>query len=45
MYPFKFVRENLDLLKKVAELKNQKVEWDKFEVLDNERRRLIAFVE
>ncbi|MCM8818565.1 MAG: serine--tRNA ligase [Candidatus Omnitrophica bacterium] len=45
MYPFKFVRENLDLLKKTAELKNQKVEWDKFEELDNERRRLIMFIE
>ncbi|MGB9677173.1 MAG: serine--tRNA ligase [Candidatus Ratteibacteria bacterium] len=45
MYPFKFVRENMDLLKKVAELKNQKVEWEKFEELDNERRRLIVFIE
>ncbi|HOK56150.1 MAG TPA: serine--tRNA ligase [bacterium] len=45
MYPFKFVRENIELLKKVAELKNQKVDWERFEELDNERRRLIMFVE
>ncbi len=45
MYPFKFVRENLELLKKSAELKNQKVDWEKFEKLDNERRRLIIFLE
>ena len=45
MYPFKFVRENIDLLKKVCEVKNQKVDWNRFEELDNERRRLIGFVE
>ncbi|MFN4227587.1 MAG: serine--tRNA ligase [Candidatus Ratteibacteria bacterium] len=45
MYTFRFVRENIDLLKKAAELKCQKVEWEKLEQLDNERRRLIMFVE
>jgi len=45
MYPFKFVRENIELLKKAAELKNQKVDWDRLEELDNERRRLISFIE
>lgn len=45
MYPIKFVRENIEILKKAAELKGQKVEWEKFEMLDNERRRLISFVE
>ncbi|MCM8804117.1 MAG: serine--tRNA ligase [Candidatus Omnitrophica bacterium] len=45
MYPFKFVRENLEILKKSAQLKNQNVDWGRFEELDNERRRLIMFVE
>lgn len=45
MYPFKFVRENIELLKRAAELKNQKVDWDRLEELDNERRRLISFIE
>ncbi len=45
MYSFKFVRENIELLKKTCEVKNQKVDWEKFEELDNERRRLIVFVE
>ncbi|MCS7180202.1 MAG: serine--tRNA ligase [bacterium] len=45
MYSFKFVRENLEILKKSAELKNQEVDWDKFEELDNERRRLIVFLD
>jgi len=45
MYSFKFVRENIDLLKKVSQIKNQNVNWERFEELDNERRRLIMFVE
>ncbi|MCM8806427.1 MAG: serine--tRNA ligase [Candidatus Omnitrophica bacterium] len=45
MYPFKFVRENLELLKRAAELKGQKIDWERLEELDNERRRLIMFVE
>jgi seryl-tRNA synthetase len=45
MYSFKFVREKIDLLKKVSQIKNQNVNWERFEELDNERRRLIMFVE
>ncbi len=45
MYPAKFVRENTELLKKVSELKGDKVDWHEFERLDGERRRIIAFVE
>ncbi|MCM8771927.1 MAG: serine--tRNA ligase [Candidatus Omnitrophica bacterium] len=45
MYPFKFVRENLEVLKRAAELKGQKIDWERLEELDNERRRLIMFVE
>lgn len=45
MYPAKFIRENIELLKKAAELKGAKVDWDELENLDNERRRLISFVE
>ncbi len=45
MYPAKFVRENLELLKKVSVLKGEKVNWEEFERLDNERRRIISFVE
>jgi len=45
MYQAKFVRENLELLKKAAELKGAKVNWEELEHLDNERRRLISFVE
>lgn len=45
MYPIKFVRENIEILKKAAELKGHKVEWERFEELDNERRRLIVFLE
>ncbi len=45
MYPAKFVRENTELLKKVSELKGDRVDWREFERLDGERRRIIAFVE
>lgn len=45
MYPSKFVRENLELLKQSSTLKGQKVDWDGFEELDNRRRRIISFVE
>ncbi|MGB9678117.1 MAG: serine--tRNA ligase [Candidatus Ratteibacteria bacterium] len=45
MYTFKFVRENLEILKKAAEVKNHLFDWEKFEKLDNERRRLITFLE
>ncbi len=45
MYSFKFIRENIDLLKDVARKKGEKVEWDRLEELDNERRRIIVFVQ
>jgi len=45
MYPAKFVRENTELLKKVSKLKGDRVDWQEFERLDGERRRIIAFVE
>ncbi len=45
MYPAKFVRENLELLKKSCALKGHKVNWDEFEELDHKRRRIISFVE
>ena len=45
MFPLKFIRENIEILKEAAEKKGMKVDWNKFEELDSERRRLIAFVE
>jgi len=45
MYSLKFIRENTDILKKAAEAKREKVNWEKFEELDNERKRIISFVE
>ncbi|MBN1444733.1 MAG: serine--tRNA ligase [Candidatus Omnitrophica bacterium] len=45
MYPAKFVRENIELLKKVSELKGDRVDWQEFERLDGKRRRIIAFVQ
>ncbi|MCX8082465.1 MAG: serine--tRNA ligase [bacterium] len=45
MYPAKFVRENLELLKEVCVLKGMRVNWEELEQLDNERRRLISFIE
>jgi seryl-tRNA synthetase len=45
MYSAKFVRENIDLLKKSSELKGEKVRWQELEELDNRRRRIISFVE
>ncbi|MDD3726510.1 MAG: serine--tRNA ligase [Candidatus Ratteibacteria bacterium] len=45
MYSAKFIRENLELLKKAVSLKGAKVDWDELERLDNERRRIISFVE
>ncbi|HPP30486.1 MAG TPA: serine--tRNA ligase [bacterium] len=45
MYSAKFVRENLEILKKASELKGMKVNWEELESLDNERRRLISFAE
>lgn len=45
MFGLKFIRENIDLLKESAEKKGERVDWEKFEELDNERRRIISFVE
>lgn len=41
MFPIKFVRENLDLLKKAAEKKNISVDWDVFQKYEQERRQII----
>mgnify|MGYP000931834596 CR=1 FL=1 len=45
MYSAKFIKENLEILKKAVALKGAKIDWEKLERLDNERRRLISFVE
>jgi len=45
MYPIKFVRENMDLLKAAALNKGARVEWERLEDLENARRRIISFVE
>ncbi len=45
MFSLKFIRENIEVLKEAARKKGEKVDWEKFEELDNERRRIIAFVE
>jgi len=45
MFSLKFIRENIEVLKESARKKGEKVDWEKFEELDNERRRIIAFVE
>ena len=45
MFPIKFVRENLDLLKKTAEQKNACVDWDTFQRYENERRKIIHILE
>lgn len=45
MFSLKFIRENIEVLKEAARKKGEKVDWKKFEELDNERRRIITFVE
>jgi len=45
MFSLKFIRENIEVLKESARKKGEKVDWEKFEKLDNERRRIIGFVE
>ncbi|HNS31927.1 MAG TPA: serine--tRNA ligase [bacterium] len=45
MYPIKFVRENIELLKTASSNKGEKVDWERLEELDNSRRRIISFVE
>ncbi len=41
MFPVKFVRENLDLLKMAAEKKNIHVDWDTFQKYELERRQIL----
>ncbi|MBI5071467.1 serine--tRNA ligase [Candidatus Falkowbacteria bacterium] len=45
MMDIKFVRENVELMKKVAKNKNSKVDIDKLLVIDDKRRSLISEVE
>ena len=45
MFPIKYIRENLEVFKKAAEDKNEKVDWEKFEFLDNERRKCLLSIE
>lgn len=45
MYPAKFVRDNIELLKTTSLNKGEKVDWDRIEYLDSARRRIISFVE
>ena len=45
MYPVKFVRENLELLKAAASAKNQTVSWTRLETLEVERRKLLVQLE
>ncbi|HXK44624.1 MAG TPA: serine--tRNA ligase [bacterium] len=45
MFPIKFVRENLDLIKKAAELKNITVDWASFQNLEQQRRQMIQDLE
>ena len=45
MFSLKFIRENIEVLKEAARKKGEKVNWERFEELDNERRRIIGFVE
>jgi len=45
MYPIKYVRENLEKLKKASISKNIEVDWEKFQSLDSERKRVISLLE
>jgi len=45
VFPIKFVRENLDLIKKAAELKNITVDWASFQNLEQQRRQMIQDLE
>lgn len=45
MLDIKFIRENLELVKKAAEDKNREVDWEKLLVLDEKRRKLIVDIE
>jgi len=45
MFPIKYIRENLEVFKKSAEDKHEKVDWEKFESLDNARRKCLLSIE
>ena len=45
MYPVKFVRENIDLLKTSSLNKGENVDWEKVGELDSARRKIISSVE
>ena len=45
MFPIKYIRENIEKFKKAAEAKGEKVNWEEFEKLDNERRKYLTFIE
>ncbi|MCL5798441.1 MAG: serine--tRNA ligase [Patescibacteria group bacterium] len=45
MLDIKFIRENLETVKKAAENKNRTVDWEKLMKLDDDRRRLIGEIE
>ncbi|MCM8821456.1 MAG: serine--tRNA ligase [Candidatus Omnitrophica bacterium] len=45
MFPIKFVRENLNLLKQASESKNISVDWAFFQRKENERRQIIQSLE
>ncbi|MCL5674500.1 MAG: serine--tRNA ligase [Candidatus Omnitrophica bacterium] len=45
MFPIKFVRENIDYLKKTCGLKKISVDWESFEDLEKKRRALIQGIE
>jgi len=45
MFPIKFVRENLELLKQASEKKNIPVDWDSFMTCEKKRREIIKILE
>ncbi|MCM8764518.1 MAG: serine--tRNA ligase [Candidatus Omnitrophica bacterium] len=45
MFPIKFVRENIELLKQAAQSKNISVDWEFFQHKENERRQIIQSLE
>ncbi|MCX7705335.1 MAG: serine--tRNA ligase [bacterium] len=45
MYPIKFVRENIEILKQAAKNKNIDVDWEFFKQCENERRKVLQCLE
>ncbi|MCM8758357.1 MAG: serine--tRNA ligase [Candidatus Omnitrophica bacterium] len=45
MFPIKFARENIELLKQAAQNKNISVDWDVFQNIENERRKILKSLE